>query len=101
MTNLTIHNKRISKVNGTSIQGYFNTTYDNLVKLLGAPNKGSADGKTTAEWVLESEDGVIATIYDWKTGSTPKEDYRWHIGGKSTKALELVQEVLSIETRKY
>lgn len=101
MTNLTIHNKRTSKTDGTCLQGYFDTTYDDLVKRLGPSNKGSADGKTTAEWVLESEDGVIATIYDWKTGSTPKGDYSWHIGGRSTKALELVQEALGIETRKY
>ena len=101
MTNLTIHNKRTSKTDGTCLQGYFNTTYNDLVKRLGPCNKGSADGKTTAEWVLESEDGVIATIYDWKTGSTPKEYYSCHICVNSTKALELVQEVFSIETRKY
>jgi hypothetical protein len=101
MTNLTIHNKRTSKTDGTCLQGYFNTTYTDLVNRLGPCNEGSADGKTTAEWVLESGDGTIATIYDWKTGTTPKEDYNWHIGGKSTKALDLVQKTLGIETRKY
>lgn len=100
MTNLTIHNKRTSKTNGTCLQGYFSTTYNDLVKRLGPCNEGSADRKTTAEWVLESENGTIATIYDWKTGSTPKEEYRWHIGGMSTRALELVQEALGIETQK-
>jgi len=88
-----------TSVNGTSHQGYLTTTYDALVARLGNPMKGSDDHKTTAEWCLEFEEGTVATIYDWKLSSTPKNLYDWHIGGKSYGALDKVEEALGIQTR--
>ena len=93
----TIANK--NRANGTSLQGYVTTTYDKLVELLGDPLPGSSDGKTTCEWILEFEDNTIATIYDWKLSSTPKNLYDWQIGGASLKALDYVEEALNISTR--
>ena len=95
---------------GTSRIGTIETTYDTLVKAFGEPTDTGAswlgkgkppfyadyeDGdKVTAEWNLafavgggDPEDGgkvedyVIATVYDYKTGYTPMEEYNWHIGG--------------------
>jgi hypothetical protein len=78
--------------NGTSLQGYVNTTYANLVSLFGE-GIGGGD-KTTAEWVLKFDDGTIATIYDWKESCTPMGNYQWHVGGSSRKVVSMVQEAL-------
>lgn len=71
---------------GTSLSGYINVTYPQLVKVLGEPthNTPSGDNKTQKEWVVEFE-GSIFTIYDWKTFD---EDYtinklsRFNVGSK-------------------
>lgn len=61
------------------------------MKRFGPPLEGSDDGKTTAEWDLEFEDGTVATIYDWKTGSTPEKLYNWHIGGHNQDVLKHIE----------
>lgn len=81
-----------ASVNMTSLQGFIKTTYDDLVKVFGEPRYRDGD-KVTAEWNLEFEvdgDYVTATIYDWKLGETPFEEYDWHIGGFSTQAAHIV-----------
>ncbi len=92
-------NQKSTSVEGTSLMGHVTTTHSKLVELFGEPKGGSADGKTTCEWVLEFENGVVGTIHDWKTESTPKELYDWCIGGYSYKILLLLQEVMNTETR--
>ena len=72
---------------GTSLKGYVNATYEELVGLLGFPtfNEPSGDEKVQVEWVVEFEDEIF-TIYDWKTNSryyTENMLERFHIGGKS------------------
>jgi hypothetical protein len=49
----------------------------------------SADGKTTVEWRVTFDDGIVATIYDWKRAETPAADewIRWHIGGRHSLAV--------------
>lgn len=79
-------------VNGTHLQGYITTDYATLVKTFG-PSMGMGD-KTTQEWILVGEDGTVATIYDWKWGTTPLHKCEWHIGGLNYKAVELVQDAL-------
>jgi hypothetical protein len=106
---------------GTSLTGYVKTTYKKLVEAFGEPTdtgsswlgKGSppyyadydAGDKVTAEWVLafavgggDPDDGgmddsasVIATVYDYKTGYTPMEEYNWHVGGFDNNALRFVE----------
>ena len=79
-------------VNGTSLQGYIPATYDQLVERFGQPEGGG--DKTTVEWMLQFEDGTVATIYDWKEYSTPLYVYDWHIGGKSKQAVARVRQAL-------
>lgn len=79
------HDSWINKANGTSLQGYVETTYDRLVALFGQ-GLGGGD-KTTQEWILEFSDGTVATIYDWKEYSTPLGMYHWHIGGTNKQAV--------------
>ena len=71
--------------NGTSLQGYITATYDQLVERFGQPESGG--DKTTVEWMLQFEDGTVATIYDWKVDETPTYMYNWHIGGKNKTAV--------------
>ncbi len=84
-----------SDINGTSFKGSVVTTYAELVKVFGEPDDGPNDldaDKVTCCWRLQFEDGTIASIYDWKTNSTPYGKYEWHIGGKSTAAVDRVLE---------
>lgn len=78
----------------SSLKGYVETTYDHIVSVLGPPMEGS--DKTTAEWCIENESGLFATIYDYKEDSTPKGMYRWHVGGRSPLATALVRDVLNL-----
>ena len=63
------------------------TSINDLTRLLGEPSYVGdfSEDKVTVEWVCETIDGYIVTIYDWK-------EYRWidkdekiefHIGGKN------------------
>ena len=75
-------------VNMTSLQGYIEAYYHQLVEVFGEPEGGG--DKTTVEWCLSFEDGTVATIYDWKEYETPMGRYQWHIGGRSQKAVDRV-----------
>lgn len=81
--------------------GYVTSTRRALEERFGKPftySQYDSDGKVTTEWILEFEDGVVATIYDWKRYSygSPAldEDYKWHIGGLEDKATPYVLEAL-------
>lgn len=87
-------NSNSTSINGTQYLGYVSITYEELVKVLGQPKGGSADGKTTCEWHIEFEDRSVATVYDWKIGHTPKDLYNWHVGGRPGVALNHLEEVL-------
>ena len=81
-----------ANVNMTSLKGEVLTTFSELCEVFGQPDQGpNADmDKVTCEWALKFADGTIATIYDWKTGSTPFGQYEWHIGGHDYTAVERV-----------
>ena len=76
-------------INGTSLVGYITTTYNKLVNLFGDPCTDY--DKSTAHWNIQAQDGTVVTIYDYKEYSTPTSMYRWHVGGHSEKALQLVE----------
>jgi hypothetical protein len=84
---------------GTSLVGYVSTTYDKLVEVLGEPCTDFE--KSTAHWNIQAPDGTVATVYDWKEWSTPKNEYEWHIGGHSEKALLLVEFLLGTPVLAY
>lgn len=89
--------------NGTSLKGYVDTTYQQLVDLFGKPSPGD-EYKVDAEWVLLGEDGTVATIYNWKNGynycgnaGVPLYSMRnWHIGGHTQAAVDMVYEALGL-----
>jgi len=92
-----------SETNCSSLQGYVATTHSHIVKCLGYPHFNG--DKVTAEWAIEaivkSDDGesekVIFTIYDYNTGYTPMNEYNWHVGGYSKKAVEIAEWFLGLE----
>jgi hypothetical protein len=87
----------------TSYKGSVLTTFSKLVEVFGQPDHGPDDfglDKTTCEWHLCFEDGTVATIYDWKTNNTPFQEYDWHIGGRSSEAVDRVLEVLDATEEK-
>lgn len=86
--------------NATSLQGYVETTYDFLKENLGEAVHEDWD-KVTCSWEIEFIDGSVATIYDWKTESTPTGKYHWHIGGHSPSCVEKVQDLLGIPTSRH
>ena len=114
---LEFENSDVIDVNRSSLQGYVKTTYGQLVKTFGEPTHTDASPyeKVNAEWTLEfkvhkngdpyallddfkmSEDDfdyVKATIYNWKDGYVPTEEYNWHIGGFNYEAVDCVEKVL-------
>ena len=105
---LEFENSDVIDVNMSSLKGYVKTTYGQLVKTFGEPTYTDASPyeKVNAEWNLEftipftdewgEEDFnyVKATIYNWKDGYIPTEEYEWHIGGFDHEAVECVEKVL-------
>ena len=82
---------------GTGKVGEIEATFDELQRVFGAPEitpAGDGDGKTRANWWLRSDDGTVASIYDWKE-STPLEALTtWHVGGRTHEALAHVLQAL-------
>jgi len=77
---------------GTGCQGYLpeGTRYEDIVRVFGTPQLGdSPDGKIKAEWVGRIN-GLVFTIYDYKSKLDPQLNTDWHIGGKQTFVAELV-----------
>jgi hypothetical protein len=88
---------------GTSFQGDMRVSYSRLVEVFGEPHSDGGGYKVDAEWCLRFEDGVIATIYNYKNGPNYNdgvgsvEDIKvWHIGGKSSRAYTNVIDVLQV-----
>ena len=62
--------------------------------------------KVNTEWIIDGKvyyidqwgekdwEYVKATVYNWKTGYTPTEEYDWHIGGNSYDAVDFIREIL-------
>ena len=71
---------------GTSLAGYIQANYKQLVEVLGEPtwDEGSDDDKVQVEWICEFDEDIF-TIYDWKTYDreyTINELNKFNIGSK-------------------
>ena len=93
--------------NGTSFHNHtFTATVDDLRNVLGQPQFESNDGedKNNFDWIMETQDGTVFTVYDWKEYRRLAEDevIEWHIGGRSgadtEKALLEIREALMAYT---
>jgi len=81
-----------SLTNGTHLVGSIEIPYSELIKKLGQPMMGDGE-KVQAEWVIQFDDGTIATIYDWKETISVHRVTDWHIGGFNSDAAEHVQDL--------
>ena len=76
------------------------TTYPKLIEILGQPtcNTNTGEDKVNMEWVCESRDGFVFTIYDWKEYEPLNEEYEYgfHIGGFSEKQTKIAKAELEL-----
>lgn len=94
-------------LDGTHLQGVADVSFDALVKVFGPPREGVDGDKVAFEWSILFADGTVASVYDYKASSlygepdapTPDEMRKtftdWHIGGKTSRAVDLVMNALS------
>lgn len=83
---------------GSSLRGYLEAPYPEVVDRLGEPLHDDFDGKADAVWMVEFADGTFASVYNYKDGRNylgeegiPTEELsHWHIGGKSERAAKLI-----------
>jgi hypothetical protein len=91
-----------SEINGSHLQGHVNISYNELVEVFGQPCDG--DGyKVQKEWVIQFDDGTIATIYDWKWSEEYNGDGHgthytqvpeWNIGGFEHNAVIMINRAI-------
>lgn len=95
---MKIENSDTIYINMSSLRGYVTTTYDDLCRVFGPPTYECDDlhDKIQTEWILRI-DGVVCTIYNWKTEGTPMGRYDWHIGGYGEGEVELVKQALAAQ----
>ena len=82
--------------------GQVDASFDQLVRCFGEPHDEGDGYKTDVEWLLQFEDGTVATIYNWKDGpnylgaaGTPVDRItHWHIGGRDVRASRAVRRAL-------
>ena len=84
-----------TNTNGTHLQGHIMATREQLEACLG-PIKAEYGDKVCGLWTIE-QDGVVATIYDWKEDSIPSHTYNWHIGGRRKNAIDLVERLTGMQ----
>lgn len=89
-----------SLIEGTWLQGYTTATRRELEAAFGAPAFEGEGDKVTTEWEILFDDGIVATIYDWKRYElgAPAMDERitWNIGGRDPIAVERVKDALLV-----
>jgi len=79
--------KTYKSTDGTSFHGVtIRATVNQLISAFGEPSEDSNTGedKVNFEWEMETEDGEVFTIYDWKEYRMIDVDEYviWHIGAK-------------------
>lgn len=86
--------------NGTHLLGEIMITRREIEAVFGAPTYEVDDpfDKVTTEWIIAFDNGVVATIYDWKRYESGApgmdEKYDWHIGGRNFDAKDAVLDAL-------
>ena len=93
---------------GGCLQGEVKANFKDLVRVFGENYHNGDDYKCDAEWIIKFEDGVIASIYNWKDGHNycgeeglDVEDITcWHIGGMDKRCVANVAKVLAENKRK-
>jgi hypothetical protein len=85
--------KTSQSIDGTSFHNVVvKCSLSTLTKVLGNPDCSGNDGenKINFEWEMETNDGDVFTVYDWKEYRSLNENelIEWHIGGTSRSITE-------------
>jgi predicted secreted protein len=80
--------KTYQDTDGTSFHGVvIRATVNQLISAFGEPTivDNTGEDKTNYEWDMETNEGEVFCIYDWKEGRPLGKDefVTWHIGAKS------------------
>lgn len=92
-------NSESVNIHMTHLQGSIVATRREIEAAFGAPTVEGEFDKTTTEWWIEFDDGLVATIYDWKRYElgAPAMDERitWNIGGRHYDAALAVESLVN------
>jgi hypothetical protein len=79
--------------NGTSFHGdTVRATVNQLIAVCGEPPyRGDTSDKSQYDWIMETEDGKVFTIYDWKEYRNFGKDevLEWHVGSHDSNTASL------------
>lgn len=81
---------------GTSFQGLLPSgiSYQDLIKTFGKPQRmDSMYGKTQVQW-CGSIDGLVFSVYDYKSDLCPEAICEWHVGGCDQIVVDLLVSLL-------
>ena len=86
------------QANGTSYHGHtIKAKLNELKELFGEPFCGD-DDKVKYDWTLQTHDGVIFTIYDWrKSNFAEDQEIEWHIGGFNALGTHKAKNLIEFE----
>lgn len=80
---------------GARLLGTLTVTYHTLCRVLGSPDEGDGH-RVQVRWALIFEDGLVATIYDWRRAPRPPATIvDWQVGGKDATVFARVQRLLA------
>jgi len=85
--------------NTSSYSHEVRTTVNDLKRVCGTPTFKEPPEKVSIGWEMETEDGEVFTIYDWKEYSKPAARFpnrkvNFHIGARDEKSSLKAQEEL-------
>jgi hypothetical protein len=93
--------KTYKNVDGTSFQGVtIKASVQDLTRALGEPdNNNTGEDKVNFVWDMETEEGDVFTIYDWKEYRkiSDIEVIEWHIGSFSKS----ISNIAKMEVQKH
>ena len=94
--------KTTQSANGTSFHSAtINASVNQLINTFSEPTNqyNTGEDKVNFEWVLETDEGDVFTLYDWKEGRplSSDETIEWHIGTHSKDVAWEVKEEVEME----
>ena len=90
----------LNKMVGTHFFGSFeNVSFEELVELFGNPIT-TEDNDIRFQWLIEFEDGLLATIYDYKQKKSIWTDpIKWSVGGHDPRVMDRIYKLIRIDEK--
>ena len=107
---ITHNDDDLIKIDGTSLQARLhNLTYATIIDTFGEPSDRFDNYKSDAEWIIQFDDGQVATLYNYKNGrnymgpdAPSKYDITtWNVGGKSHEVVLRLRQLLMKDSTHY